>query len=80
MSRPQKCGLFVSQKVVFITSKEAEFIIETRNIFKTCGSCKREFIMLENYLKTKGKKVKIIVYSDDTIEKTAQLKKKLKIK
>ncbi len=36
--------------------------------------------MLENYLKTKGKQVKIIVFSDDTIEKTAQLKKKLKIK
>jgi len=55
-------------------------VIETKNIFKTCGSCRREFVMLEEYLKSKGKKVKIIVFSDETIKGTAGLKKKLKIK
>lgn len=57
-----------------------EFIIETRNIFKTCGSCKREFVMLEDYLRTQGKKVKIIVFSDEKIKGTEDLKIALKLK
>jgi len=36
--------------------------------------------MLEEYLKLQGKKVKIIVFSDETIEGTWMLKDKLKIK
>lgn len=36
--------------------KGDEFVIETQNIFKTCGSCRREFVMLEDYLKTQEKK------------------------
>lgn len=61
-------------------NKGDEFVIETRNIFKTCGRCKREFVMLENYLRTQGKKVKIVVFSDDTIVSTRDLLNKLKIK
>ena len=61
-------------------NKGDEFVIETRNIFKTCGSCKREFVMLEDYLRTQGKKVKIIVYSDETIKGTEDLKIALKLK
>ena len=60
--------------------KGDKFVIQTQNIFKTCGSCRREFVMLEDYLKFRGKKVKFVVFSDETIEKTAHLKKILKIK
>ncbi|HEX8574881.1 MAG TPA: hypothetical protein VF677_01165 [Flavobacterium sp.] len=60
--------------------KGDEFIVETQNIFKTCGSCRREFVMLEDYLKLQGKKVKIVVISDETIEGTRDLLNNLKIK
>jgi len=36
--------------------------------------------MLEEYLKKKGKKIKITVYSDDSIGGTRDLLNKLKIK
>lgn len=60
-------------------NKGDEFIIETKNIFKTCGSCRRELVMLEYYLKKQGKKVKFVVISDEAIEGTRKLKDKLKI-
>lgn len=61
-------------------NKGDEYIIETKNIFRTCGSCKREFVMLEDYLHKQGKKVKIVVYSDETIKGTEDLKIALKLK
>lgn len=60
--------------------KGGEFIIEIKNIFKTCSSCKREFAMLEAYLRKKGKKVKITVFSDEIVVGTREIKKELKIK
>ncbi|MBB6371506.1 hypothetical protein [Chryseobacterium shigense] len=82
-NRPRKYDSEIKYIFNFLKNhmnKGDEFVIETRNIFKTCGSCKREFVMLEDYLRTQGKKVKIIVFSDESIEGTRMLKDKLKIK
>ncbi|WP_075342945.1 hypothetical protein [Tenacibaculum agarivorans] len=48
-------------------NKADEFVIETKNIFATCSSCSREFVMLEEYMKSIGKKVKFIVKTDEDV-------------
>lgn len=55
-------------------NKADEFVIEISNIFATCTSCSREFVMLEEYLKTLGKNVKFVVKTDETIEGFTKLK------
>ncbi|WP_159319824.1 hypothetical protein, partial [Tenacibaculum maritimum] len=46
----------------------------TSNIFATCSSCSREFVMLEEYLNSIGKKVQFIVKSDESVKGFADLK------
>lgn len=53
--------------------KADEFVIETSNIFATCSSCSREFVMLEEYLKSIGKKVQFIIKSDESVKGFADL-------
>ncbi|MEE4000013.1 hypothetical protein V1T75_06645 [Tenacibaculum sp. FZY0031] len=55
-------------------NKADEFVIETSNIFATCTSCSREFVMLEEYLKTLGKKVKFVVKTDEAVSGFTDLK------
>jgi len=57
-----------------------KFVIETRNIFRTCSSCRRELLMLEQYVKSLGKEIQIIVHSDEAIDGTKILKEKLNLK
>ncbi|RSC95048.1 hypothetical protein [Tenacibaculum singaporense] len=49
-------------------------MIETSNIFAQCTSCSREFVMLEEYLKTLGKKVKFVVKTDEAVSGFTDLK------
>ncbi|WP_159319951.1 hypothetical protein, partial [Tenacibaculum maritimum] len=48
----------------------------TSNIFATCSSCSREFVMLEEYLNSIGKKVQFIVKSDESVKGFKELKTK----
>lgn len=56
------------------------FVIETRNIFRTCESCRREFLMLEEYMSKLGKTVIIRVRTDKSIDGTNDLLKKLNLR
>ena len=56
--------------------KADDFTIETENIFKTCGSCSREFVILKQLLEQQGKKLRIIVKADNEIDGTKALLKK----
>lgn len=56
--------------------KAGEFVIETQNIFKTCGSCSREFVLLKQVLEQQGKKLRIVIKADESIKGTSNLMKK----
>jgi len=80
-------GMWVDQPLV---SKNYDVPLEIHETFVlsefvkakkyTKWSCRREFVMLEDYLKTQGKKVKFVVFSDETIKGTEDLKIALKLK
>ncbi len=65
---------FIYNFLKFHFDKADEFVIETRNIYRTCGSCTRELSMLVEIGKKFGKKIKLIVHSDELIEGMSKMK------
>ena len=58
-------------------SKGDYFVIKTQNIFTTCSSCRKEFLMFRELL---GKnKVKILVEGKEVVKGTENLKDYLNI-